>query len=148
MIHLEQITTENIDDVLNLRVHENQSGFVASTAESLAKTYVYKDTSFPFAVYYDSQLVGFIMMGYYKEKRKDYYTLWEFLIDKNFQHKGFGRKALELGINFLKEKFNVSEVYTGVSPGNDVARALYKSVGFEETGVFEDGMDELRLKIK
>ena len=56
------------------------------------------------------------------------------------------RKALELGIAFLKERFGVTEIYTGVSPGNAAAKGLYLSMGFEETGLTENNMEELCLK--
>ena len=122
---------------------DGQKGFVSTTAESLAQAYVYSETAFPFAVYSDSEIVGFIMMGYYREKA--YYTLWKLLIDRKYQHRGYGRKALELGIAFLKEWYGVSAVFTGVSPGNTAAKNLYRSMGFRETGLFENNMEEMRL---
>ena len=73
-------------------------------------------------------------------------ALWKLLIDQKHQHKGYGRKALELGIAFLQEWYGVSAVYTGVSPGNETAKALYRSAGFRETGLFENGMEEMRLE--
>ena len=145
MVSIRSITTENLEPVLNLSVLEEQCGFVSTTSESLAQAYVYQDTAFPFAIYDDETIVGFIMMGYYKEK--EYYTLWKLLVDKEHQHKGYGRRALELGISFLKENYQVKEIYTGVSPGNDVAKKLYKSVGFQETGLFENNMLEFRLQL-
>ena len=156
MVQLEQITKENIDAVLALDVNEDQKGFVSSTAESLAQAYAYSATAFPFAVSDDGRIVGFIMMGFYEEKnyytlwkllidRKNYYTLWKLLIDRKYQHRGYGRKALELGIAFLKEWYGVSAVFTGVSPGNTAAKNLYRSMGFRETGLFENNMEEMRL---
>ena len=145
MVHLEPVTKDNLDEVLSLTVHDIQKGFVSTTAESLAQAYVYKDTAFPFAVYDGREVVGFIMMGYYEVKH--YYTLWKLLIDRNHQHKGYGRKALELGIAFLKDRFHVSEIYTGVSLGNSTAKALYLSVGFRQTGLEENNMQELCLKL-
>ena len=145
MITLKEITTDNIDDVLALKVRDDQKGFVVSNAESLAKAYVYSKTAYPFAVYDDETLVGFIMMGYYA--LKEYYTLWEFMIDEKYQNKGFGREALKLGINFVKEKFNPDSIYTGVAPGNSVAKGLYESVGFAATGLAELGMEEMKLSL-
>ena len=144
MVQLEQVTKENIDAVLALDVNEDQKGFVSSTAESLAQAYAYSATAFPFAVSDDGKIVGFIMMGYYEEKQ--YYTLWKLLIDRKYQHRGYGRKALELGIAFLKEQIGVTEIYTGVSPGNAAAKHLYLSIGFKETGLTENNMEELCLK--
>ena len=144
MVQLKPVTSDNLDEVLALKVKESQAGYVSTAAESLAQAYVYSETAFPFAVYSGQDIVGFIMMGYYEAK--GYYTLWKLLIDERYQHRGYGRKALELGIAFLKEKFGAGEVYTGVIPGNNAAKSLYLSVGFQETGLIENGMEELCLK--
>ena len=145
MVYLKEVTKENIDEVLELSVRDDQKSFVSTTAESLAQAYVYKETAFPFAVYNDDTMVGFIMMGYYEVK--NYYTLWKFLIDKKHQHKGYGREALLLGISFMRDKFNIKEIYTGVAPGNSVAKGLYQSIGFEDTGLIEFNMEEMCLKL-
>lgn len=145
MITLREITGDNLEEILALRVAEGQRAYVSSNAESLAQAYVYRETAFPFGVYDGERPVGFIMMGYYEAK--DYYTLWKFMIDEAEQGKGYGRQALELGIRFLQEKFGIIEVYTGVIPGNAVAKGLYESFGFDETGLFENGMLEMRLRI-
>ena len=145
MVCLKPVSRENLDEVLGLRVRDDQKSFVSTTVESLAQAYVYSQTAFPFAVYDDQKVVGLIMMGFYEEKQ--YYTLWKLLIDQNHQHKGYGRQALQLGIAFLKDQFHVSEVYTGVSLGNIAAKALYRSAGFRETGLFENNMEEMVLKV-
>ena len=143
MIILREITRENIDEVLALNVDDNQKSYVSTNAESLAQAYVYSDTAYPFAVYDDDIIVGFIMMGYYEAK--EYYTLWKLMIDKRYQNRGYGKEALKLGIRFLRERFEVSEIYTGVVPENITAKNLYKSGGFKETGLIELGMEEMRL---
>ncbi len=141
MIELREITSANLDDVLNLRIFEYQDKFVSSTAHALAQAYVYRETAFPFAIYADNALVGFIMLGYYKSRNQ--YTLWKFLIDRRYQKQGYGREALLRGIAYLRGKFNASEIYTGVLLGNEAAKRLYESVGFEETGLVEDNMTEM-----
>lgn len=146
MVRLERIAKENLDAVLALKTGESQNGFVSTTAESLAQAYVYRETAFPFAICDDQTVVGFIMMGYYEEKK--YYTLWKLLIDQRYQGQGYGKAALKMGIAFLKERFQAEEIYTGVIPGNRAAKSLYRSVGFEETGLFENGMEELRLRCR
>ncbi len=143
MIKLKPITKDNIDDVLSLNVRDDQKNYVSSVSDSLAQAYVYSETAYPFAVYNDDTLVGFIMMGYYEVKH--YYTLWKFLIDQRYQNQGYGRQALELGLGYIKEKFNPPDIYTGVAPGNTVAKKLYRSVGFEDTGLVECGMEEMKL---
>ncbi len=144
MIHLEPVTQDNIEELLGLQIRKDQQSFVSSVAESLAQAYVYYDHAYPFGVYEDDTVVGFIMMGYYEMKQ--YYTLWKFLIDQRYQNKGYGRQALALGLAYIKENFDPPDIYTGVAPGNAVAKKLYSSVGFEDTGLIEFGMEEMRLK--
>lgn len=146
MVELREITKDNLERVLELRISEHQKDFVSSTAHSLAQAWVYHETAFPFAVYADDVMVGFVMLGYYEAKKQ--YTLWKFLIDERYQHKGYGREALKLAIKYLIDSFNVAEIFTGVAFGNDVAKALYRSVGFEETGEADDFQQEMRLVIK
>ena len=142
MVELREITRENLDAVLNLKVAEHQKSFVSTTADSFAQAYVYRDTAFPFAIYAEDEVVGFIMLGYYESRKQ--YTLWKFLIDKEHQGKGYGKEALKQGITYLKEQFDAKEIYTGVSLGNEAAKGLYKSMGFTQTGLIEEGMEELR----
>ena len=142
MVELREITKDNLEAVLDLRVHEHQESFVSSTAYSLAQAYAYRDTAFPFAIYVDNTIVGFIMLGYYESRNQ--YTLWKFLIDKKYQNKGYGREALLKGIRYLKDRFGAEKVYTGVKPGNETAKHLYRSVGFEATGLVENDMEEMR----
>ena len=146
MITLKPINKENIDEIINLKIGKQQERFVSTVAESLAEATVYKDTAFPFAMYENDTPVGFIMLGYYEKKR--YYTLWKLLIDEKYQNKGYGRAALKLGIGYLKDSFNANRVYTGVAPDNEVAKHLYSSSGFVETGIIEDGMIEMCYETK
>lgn len=145
MVTLKQITQDNIEEVIALKVKDDQKGFVSSAAESLAQAYVYYETAYPFAVYEGNTIVGFIMMGYYDVKQ--YYTLWKFLIDYRYQNKGYGRQALKLGIEYVRDRFSAKEIYTGVVPGNEVAKRLYESVGFRNTGLYELGMEEMKLSL-
>ena len=98
MVESRTITKDNLNEVLRLNISEQQKTFVSSTALSLTQAYVYRETAFPFAIYADNTIVGFIMMGYYEAKKQ--YTLWKFLIDKNQQNKGYGREALKLGMAY------------------------------------------------
>ena len=42
----------------------------------------------------------------------------------------------------------MNEIYTGVLLGNKVAKRLYTSVGFVETGLVEYGMEEMKYRIE
>lgn len=145
MIELREITQHNLEKVLNLEISESQERFVSSTAHSLAQAWVFRETAFPFAVYAENKIVGFVMLGYYESKKQ--YTLWKFLIDKRYQNKGYGKQALKLAVQYLINNFHVTEIFTGVAFGNDVARKLYDSIGFRETGEADDFQFEMKLEI-
>jgi len=67
------------------------------------------------------------------------------MIDQRYQNKGYGRQALLRGLDFIKEKFNPDKIYTVVALGNSVAKGMYESVGFVDTGLREFGMEEMCL---
>ncbi len=142
MVELRKITEDNYEEILALQVSEHQKGFVSAVAYSLAQAWVYRETAFPFAIYENKVPVGFVMLGYYKPKNQ--YTLWKLLIDKRYQNNGYGKEALQLAIRYLVETFEANEIFTGVALGNTIAKHLYKSIGFVETGVVEDNMEEMR----
>lgn len=146
MVELRKVTKENFEEVIRLNVNENQVSYVATNIYSLAQAGVYHETAYPFAIYADEILVGFVMMGYYE--REQQYTLWRFMIDKKYQGKGYGKIALKLAINYMIDNFNVTELGTGTHVKNFVAQNLYKSVGFKETEEVDGDQIGMKLVIK
>ena len=63
MIELRKIDKTNYDDCIKLQVSGEQRKFVASNVYSLAQAWVYYETAYPFAIYADDVMVGFIMLG-------------------------------------------------------------------------------------
>ncbi len=59
--------------------------------------------------------------------------LLRFMIDKKFQGKGLGKKAMIELLDLIKIEYGNIKFYTTVSPQNISAKKLYESVGFEET---------------
>ena len=68
MIRLAEITKDNLEQILALDILEEQRNYVSSTSHSLAQAWVYRDTAFPFAIYCNDVIVGFVMLGYYEQK--------------------------------------------------------------------------------
>lgn len=143
MVELREITKENYEECLDLKVAESQKAFVSSNVHSLAQAWAYYDTAYPFAIYADDTMVGFLMLGYYEVG--GYYTLWKFMVDEKYQKKGYGKKALWLGIDYLVNRFQVKEVYTAYYATNRIARNLYASIGFRETGEVEGNQVGMKL---
>lgn len=146
MIHLEKLNYDNFFDVFGLKVKQAQKGFVASNCFSVAEAYVTLVNGghvFPFAIYCDKRLVGFIQIAYGENAdqdgvsvEKDNYEIWRFMIDKRFQGRGYGKEALRQAIEFIKTWpcGRAECVWISYEPENETARKLYASFGFEETG--------------
>jgi diamine N-acetyltransferase len=62
-----------------------------------------------------------------------------FQIDRHHQRQGFGRDALQALLAWLKEEQGAERVALAYDEHNEVARSLYRSEGFVETGEIEDG---------
>lgn len=74
---------------------------------------------------------------------KGNYSLWRLIIDHAHQKKGYGRQAVRLALDFIRS-FPCGPAtccWLSYEPENAVARHLYQSFGFTETG--ERDKDEL-----
>ena len=154
-IHLEKVTWDNYQKVIKLRVRKEQKYFVASNRTSLIHAFLSSSEGMPvwaFAIYKDRKVIGFIQLcydndwtGYEHEKwlqsdeykafeGKYYYAIWRFMIDKKYQHMGYGRQAFKLALDFIKTLPAGDAEYMCLSyePENEVAKKLYASFGFEE----------------
>ncbi len=130
-IELRIIDKENMYDVIDLEVADEQKDFVASNSFSLLQAN-YEENVYPFAIYRDDELVGFIM--YDLDDEIDMYGMCRLMVDKKFQNQGIGKAAIEkLFDKVIKEHGNV-KFYTSAEPYNTVALNLYEKLGFENTG--------------
>ena len=133
-IKLAPITMENFDECLDLKVADWQKDFVAPNANSIAEAYVDK-MSIPLAIYADDSMVGFTMYGCIPEKQSGY--ILRLMIDSRYQKKGYGRKAMEIVLERLKDA-GCKRILTSYHRGNTNAGTLYEQLGFQRTGEFTD----------
>ena len=151
------ITDDNMRECIELDVAPDQRNFVAHNAESLGEAYARKKMgkcAAPYAIYADGVMIGFIMYKFMENELEDIYGeacyyLWRLMIDEKYQGKGYGRQALALLLDEIQTMPDGKAEYcfTSFEPDNVVARKLYESFGFEETGQIDDGEIVTRLKI-
>ena len=147
MLKLEKINGHNVWDVLKLKVSEHQRSFVADNNDSVIEAYVAISANgyaFPFGIYNDEIPVGFLMIGFGTDDdwtdappvAEGNYNLWRLMIDERYQNKGYGREAVKLALEFVRTFPCGPAEYCWLSyePENSVARRLYGSFGFVETG--------------
>lgn len=156
MIRFEKITVDNYSECIKLDPGEAGRKFVAPNVNSLAIAYVAKDNNvcnpMPFAIYNDDTMVGFIMMSYLQkdqnnDEKEDTYDIWRFMIDRNYQGKGYGRASLLKAIEFIKSfpKGPAKTLVLSYVPDNEAGSSLYESVGFKATGEICD--DEIVMSL-
>lgn len=145
MVELRKITKENCGECFRLKVKEDQKHFVATNIASLAQAWVWYENAKPFAIYADDIMVGFTMLYVPTEDDDDFYV-WRFMIDEKFQNRGYGREAMRLVLEYLKQ-FNPKEIFLSFEPENELAKKLYQSFGFVETGKIDGGELEMILKL-
>jgi len=132
MVHLEKITEKNFYKVINMKLAQGQEKFVASNIMSLAQAYLYYDFARPFVIMNDDKEIGFIMLDWDEEERT--VGIWRFMIDKDYQKKGFGKEAMKAMIKYIKDTDKFDLIHLSYVPTNSVVRNLYYSLGFRETG--------------
>lgn len=80
--------------------------------------------------------VGFVFYGYWRERQ--HYLLCRYMIDVDFQKKGYGTKALPLVVEQIRKQYGCRDVYVSVSEENEAALRLYRRFGFQPTEELDD----------
>jgi diamine N-acetyltransferase len=141
---LKPIDQHNFAMCVGLNVAPDQVDFVASNLHSLAEAYAFPAFE-PRAVYVDGTMVGFLMYGFGDQSHK--WWIIRLMIDHAHQGKGYGRAAMHAAIDLLRQQPDCHEIMISYAPNNEVARRLYASVGFQETGEVIEGETVARLPI-
>ncbi len=129
-LSLREITAETVRAICALETREDQAGFVAPNAVSIAQAYFNSAARFC-AVYADETPIGFIMWRPASEPGACF--LWRFMIDRRHQGQGHGRAALRLWLRDMKIQ-GISRVETSYVAGEAGPRDFYRALGFAETG--------------
>ena len=145
MIHFKEITKENLVPIMRLKVFDHQKDQVANNAVSIAQGN-YEEMAWFRGIYNDDIPVGFVMLEF--DLEKDTYWVWRFMIDQNHQGKGYGKAAMTLIKNVVKEKFpQATEIFLSYVPKESGgADDFYRKMGFEDTGKIEGKEKVMRFE--
>ena len=145
MTELKPITQENFLDAFHLTLAPGQERFVSHPIRSLAQAYVYRNQCQPFGIYADGRMVGYVMVIYDYDVPE--YDIWHMMIDASQQGRGYGGKALDQVLRYIRTKpFGDSDrVALTCNRDNPVAQKLYESRGFSATGSEDD--DEIEMAV-
>lgn len=142
VVTLRPVTDENFRDVINLSVSDLQKQFVASNVYSLAQAYVNPE-AWVRAIYAGEAPVGFLMLA--DEPEIPEYFLWRFMIDARYQGRGYGRRAIELLVDYVRTRPEATELLVSYEQGEGGPEPFYRKLGFEPTGEVIDGEMVARL---
>jgi diamine N-acetyltransferase len=131
-------------DVARLTVAPGQERFVASPTYYLALC-AYGDVWQPMSVNdaRSGQVVGFLMWGI--DDADGSCWLGGVLVDATHQGHGVGRAAIIEALRVLGPRGRSAGFALAYHPDNSVARSLYASLGFVETGEVDDDEVVARL---
>lgn len=139
---LRPVGQDNWRAVARLTVGEDQRAFVAEPAYYLAMC-AYGGLWQPLAIEVGGQTVGMLLWAVDPEDQSCW--LGGFLVDQGQQRRGYGRQAIRAAIAQLAAEHGHRNFALSYSPDNGVAKALYQSLGFAETG--EEVDDEVVARL-
>ena len=138
-IELRPVTIENWNQLIRLKVREDQKSFVASNLYSIAESQFGAEHEghwelHPLGIYHGQTPVGFLMYGYSLDHPSQQAFIFRLMVADEYQGKGYGRSAMQCILEIFLGDERIKEVGISYEPDNDVARKLYASLGFVETG--------------
>lgn len=151
-VDLVEITDENAESVLALRLAPGQDRFVTSVADSLEEARTHPHGN-PWcrAVHADGLPVGFVMLSWDVEPQPPDilgpWFLWKLLIDHRQQGRGYGREVVRQIVELVRAHGGV-ELLTSHVLGSGGPAGFYARLGFVPTGdVDPEGEIVLRLPL-
>jgi diamine N-acetyltransferase len=146
VVSLREVTADTVREICKLSdtLREEQRKMVAPNAVSIAQAYFEPKAWFR-AIYADETPIGFAML--YDDPEKPSCYLWRFMIGGPYQKKGFGRQAMALLLNRVRERPSAVEVKLSYVPIGGNPEPFYRRMGFEPTGEVEDGEIVMRRSL-
>ena len=142
-VTLREITAETLSPVLKLSktLSEWQQKLVADNAVSIAQAHFEPHAWFR-AIYADDTPVGFIMLYIGPDEDQPEHPmvwfLWRFMIGGAYQKMGYGRQALEIIFDMVRQQGG-QELIVSCEPGPGGPEGFYRKLGFVPNGRTYDG---------
>ena len=145
-MRLISVAEDNWMEVASLSVKEEQKKYVAPAIGILARGYVYRDCNAKiYAFENDGVIVGTALVREFTDEPLGY-DLQQFMIDEQYQRKGYGSQALQQILDELRKEGHYDHVELCVKKADIEAIRLYEKHGFVDSGyVDEDLPDSLNM---
>ena len=145
-VSLREITVDTVNQVIQLSdtLTEGQQKLLASNAVSIAQAH-FLPKAWPRAIFANETLVGFLML--HDNSDSGDYFLWRLMIARSHQRKGFGRRAIELLVDYIKTRPNAVYLCASYVPLDKGLDVFYEKLGFASTGDAGHGERAIRLAL-
>ncbi|MFF7214111.1 GNAT family N-acetyltransferase [Streptomyces sp. NPDC008238] len=143
-LRLAEITPDNVDAAMALKVRPDQEHLVAPVVKSLAEAYAYGERAWPRLIVDGERNVGFLMAFFDIDFSADgsgadlRSGLWRLAIAAGEQGRGYGRFAVGSVADEVRRRGG-SRVTTTWHPGEDGPERFYLGLGFRPTGESSGG---------
>jgi diamine N-acetyltransferase len=141
-IALRELTDENLEAVVALRVRSAQERFVGTVAGALEDAREIPEAN-PWyrAVYADEEPVAFVMLSWNVAPDPPRiigpWFLWKLLVDERHQGCGYGREAIRLVADVVRAN-GADELLTSCVGADDGPEGFYRRLGFAPTGEYDE----------
>ena len=133
-VSLRPIDAENWRAVAELRVLPEQERFVGAPTYYLCLCQYSPNGWQPLAIYANDEVIG--MMMWAVDPADGACWFGGILIDQQWQRQGYGRRAIDAAMTYLKRRYGYAHFALSYQPTNP-AKALYHSLGFVEQDEWE-----------
>jgi diamine N-acetyltransferase len=154
-LSIQPVTRDNWRKLAKQKVRDDQNHFVASNVYSIAESQFGFDEDdgshwemFPYGIYNDDEPVGFLMYGYNFSYRQFEAFIIRLMVDEKHQGRGYGKFGMQKMLEIFRQDERIQNVGISYEPENEVARKLYASLGFIETGEMLDNETVAVLRLR
>ena len=145
-VSLREINADTVRAICKLSetLSPAQRKMVADNALSIAQAHFSEHAWFR-AIYAGETPVGFIML--YDNPDEAEYYLWRLMIAGPYQGLGYGRRAIDLLIEYVRTRPGAKELLTSCGQGEGSPEGFYLRLGFQPDGKMYDEEVGLRLAL-
>ena len=130
-LSLREITAENWQHCIALRVTKKQIPYIPSNIFSLAESKFLPDRV-PLGIFDGDEMVGLVVCSYSPEIGRAW--IHRIMIDDNHQNKGYSRATMQKILQRLTRIPGCKLIGADWRPGNANLEKCYASFGFQKTG--------------
>ncbi len=133
-----------------LSVQREQNHFIETSSECLCDAIndAYNIKWNFYGIYENDTIIGFAMHGENKLLFSKQVWLDRFMIDKNYQGIGLGKKSMKLILSKMEEDYCCKKIYLSVHEDNYTAIKLYEKLGFKKTFFKDSKGEQIMVRVK